>query len=130
MLFNITSWIRSMRLFVSVFCAGLMIAMFWSSLQTSLAPPEDFGFDKFVHAGAFAFLALIASIIFERGHAWIACGVGLSAFGLTIEIAQSYVPGREASTADWASDTIGVLMGLAIGYSLRIVEKRRALRAS
>lgn len=48
----------------------------------------------------------------NRRAAWLAL-LAVSAFGVTDEFHQSFVPGRSCSAADWVADTLGA--ALAVG---------------
>lgn len=74
--------------------------------------------DKVDHIAAFLTLTLLGrSAYWMRPPALI--GIGLSAFGAFIELSQA-VPliHRDASVADWAADSIAVLVGLGLSGRL------------
>jgi VanZ like protein len=67
---------------------------------------------KLAHAGEFALLgALLARAI--RGSPWVAVALG-SVYAVTDEVHQTFVAGRQGSPLDWAIDTAGVLVGVAL----------------
>ena len=110
-------------LLVLVLVATLMPAVWF------LAKPKEFitwfmGFDKWLHALTFLFLAVWFSGQYERSSYW-RIGVGLILFGLLIEICQRMVSHRSAEWFDLAADVAGVTVGLLIalagagGWSLR-----------
>lgn len=77
--------------------------------------------DKLVHAGLFGVLALafiwpigISDFPYKRKcHIFVWIGIATSIWGLTTEFIQKYlVIGRSFEMADWASDTIGVLLAV------------------
>ena len=45
--------------------------------------------------------------------------LGLACFAALDEWHQDFVPGRSASTADWAADTVGAAAGLGLAAALR-----------
>lgn len=65
--------------------------------------------DKLRHA--FAFLTLWALGRRAGFHPGWALALGLLGFGVGIEIAQSFTPDREASTADVLADLTGIALG-------------------
>ncbi|HSM91322.1 MAG TPA: VanZ family protein, partial [Anaeromyxobacteraceae bacterium] len=87
--------------------------------------------DKVLHAGAYGVLAALAA----RGLlalGWTArrtLGIALvaaSLYGVTDELHQAFVPGRDADPLDWAADTAGAVAGAALVVGL----PRRRARAS
>lgn len=79
---------------------------------------EQIHFDKMVHAGLFGIQALLFLIPFRKSdrpasekskaYVWVCAGVIL--WGLATEFIQLTVPGRSFDWADWAADTLGVLL--------------------
>lgn len=88
--------------------------------------------DKLLHALAYAVLgllvcrALLAGGVLPRRAVLLALLIA-SAYGITDEIHQMYVPNREADVADWAADTIGAALGALLAAYLR--RRRPAARA-
>jgi len=83
--------------------------------------------DKWMHGIAFALLAIWFTGQYARSsYGWIA--IMLLAYGLLIELVQTFVPYRTAEWADFAADAIGIGVGLAIatmatgGWSARAEE--------
>ena len=64
--------------------------------------------DKVLHFVFFFGMAFLAQLAHPRVHALFPI-VGLSAFGLGIELVQAYLPHREFSLWDWAADCAAVL---------------------
>jgi hypothetical protein len=100
-------------------------------LGLTLAPPmtlplPDIGLlqiDKLYHFAAFSAFILPAAILHPRGLRWI-LPTGL-ALGLGIEILQPQV-GRECSSLDFLADVLGLILGAALGLSLRRYRTRSA----
>ena len=76
-------------------------------------------FDKMVHIGVFAVLALLFCMPFhksgysarERIQYFIKISLAVSIWGLAIEFIQKYyIPGRSFDLLDWAADSIGALL--------------------
>jgi VanZ family protein len=102
-----------------------------SSIAALPAPPGGFT-DKHAHFATYAVLAaLIVWALTDRAPArttWTvaAAAVGLaSLYGASDEWHQSFVPGREVSTLDWAADTAGAVMAAAGLRAWAIIRARR-----
>lgn len=82
-------------------------------------------FDKWAHVVTFVILAVWFSGQYRPRSYW-RIAVGLTAFGMLIEICQRQVGYRSAEWTDLAADVVGILAGLAIalagagGWSLRV----------
>lgn len=89
--------------------------IFWASSHSRVAAP-DLGFaniDKVAHFFVYGLLATLTVRLGRSGRAaWFAL-LAVSAFGVTDEFHQSFVPGRSCSAADWVADTLGA--ALAVG---------------
>lgn len=96
---------------------GWMALLFYLSSQPyldvpSLVPDQD----KFLHFGAYGVLgALILGALrptptgYGRAQALLASAVA-SLYGVSDEIHQLFVPGRDADVLDWLADTSGALV--------------------
>lgn len=91
---------------------GFLAFAFWAALQPRLAPPGAYGLDKAVHAGVFAMLAYLGVAASATKRTLVFLALSIAALGAGIEVAQSLVPGREASLSDLAGDLVGVASGL------------------
>ncbi len=85
------------------------------SLVTSLVPlrlKQDTleHADKLMHVGAFAGLSVLACLAWPGRLRIVA--VGLLAYGVLIEVLQSYFPPRTASLADVVADAVGIALGI------------------
>jgi len=118
---------------------GYAALIFYLSSLTSplpFLPTSLFAHDKLLHATEYAgFSAVLAwgldrvSRLGLRGAAMLA-GVSASAYGLTDELHQAFVPGRSADVNDWVADTAGALAGaLLAAVVLRWWRSRARLRA-
>ena len=95
-------------------------AIFFLSAQSRLPIPSASrvpGFDKLLHVCAFGCLAFIFSYWFSIEQ-WntkplkcfcIVCFV-IACYGISDEIHQSFVPGREVSVYDWFADCTGAFL--------------------
>jgi VanZ family protein len=92
---------------------AIVIAFF--SLQPgsgiSLDPYDKVG--HFLAYGVFTGLAYRINLSFRR---FIYVCVGIIVYGGALEYAQSYVPGRDMSTADLLANAMGVLFAVVLCY--------------
>lgn len=113
---------------VAAVAAVLWMAVIFSlsSLPGSAVPGNYGSFGHFVLyfvLGALYFLALPAS-----GRPWTTFVLAIalaSAYGITDEFHQSFVPGRMPEVMDWAVDTVGAM----VAVSMTAVARGRWLRA-
>lgn len=112
---------------------AMMAALFVTSSNTSVSLPGRF--DLLAHLGAYVVLGLLCIRGFA-GARWsgvtrwtLAWGVALtSAYGLTDELHQMFVAGRQAAWDDWLADTVGGLIAAGVvgwGQILRFNMNRR-----
>lgn len=101
--------------------AALVAALTWLALTPRPPLLLDTGWDKANHALAFAVLAANAALAWRRmprrALVWAAV---LLAYGALIELAQSFVPGRDAEPLDLLADAAGIAAGLAALRALRL----------
>jgi hypothetical protein len=100
----------------------LASAMPGSAVPGGLSVPGHLG--EYAVFGALLFLASRRSRTLERAM-WTALAVA-SAYGITDELHQAFVPGRTADPLDWSLDTLGAALGIALVVLL--VERRTARR--
>ncbi|MEO6281264.1 VanZ family protein [Roseateles sp.] len=99
--------------------ALLLVAITWLAL--SPAPPKtvDLGWDKANHTLAFASLAFSAVwALWQRPRQWPWLVIALLAYGVGIEIAQSFLPPREADWHDVVADGFGIAVGLLAAWPI------------
>jgi hypothetical protein len=99
--------------------AGIIYHLSAQSHPLAFLPPELFVFDKALHGTEYAALgALLVFALLRSGiHpalALAAAAVLASAYGVSDEWHQSFVPGRDPDWHDWAADTVGALAGAAL----------------
>ncbi|MFN3740309.1 MAG: VanZ family protein [Thermodesulfovibrionales bacterium] len=95
-----------------------MILIFYlSSLSRPIEYELPFGTDKVLHLIEYAILGFIVSWSLRewgiRSYSVIAWSIA-TVYGLSDEIHQSFVPGREASLADFLSDFTGGFIGVRL----------------
>ena len=113
-----------------------MAAIFhFSSEPAPLPQVTAHVWDKLLHASEYGGLAaLFARALAGEGLGWIAAAVLAvvltSAYGVTDEYHQSFVPTRSSDLRDWSADTLGATLG-ALGF-VRVAGRfsRASLRAS
>lgn len=85
--------------------------------------------DKLAHAAAYGLLAALVLFALRRAHKMtlpIAALLAIlltSAYGVTDEWHQSFVPGRHAGVDDWVADAIGAALAGCVWY---LYESRRS----
>lgn len=98
-----------------------MAFIFHLSSQSSLPTPTFFPHqDKLFHLGAYLilgmFLAYAAPGPSQKKRFWLAFALA-SVYGISDELHQSFVPGRDASSLDWLADTLGGWLGAYLALS-------------
>jgi VanZ family protein len=87
--------------------------------------PGDIGFnvwDKLQHFGAYALLAVLATLALEARRWWLLALLGLVALGGALEIGQGLV-GRDMSFRDEIANTLGVIAGGSTGWALCVLRR-------
>lgn len=115
--------------------AGLIF--FLSSLPNPFPfkPTGILTWDKLLHFAEYGGFAAVLTWGFWRAgmavsSSWIWAVVIGSAYGLTDEVHQAFVPNRSADPRDWLADTAGALAGaLVVGLLLRRWQSRASIRA-
>jgi len=107
-----------------------MGVIFYLSHQSTLPVPMAFpNQDKLMHFGAYAILGALASHAFTgaglRGALWWAIAFA-SAYGVSDEFHQSFVPGRSVDFFDWVADTLGAAAGTAVYARIAAARYREA----
>jgi len=107
------------RAFWAFVVAGVIFLA--SSRSHIAAPHSPFDFLRVDKIGHFAVYGLLATLLCRLGRGWRAAFwavVATSAYGLSDEWHQSFVPGRGVEVADWVADTLGgaLAVGLYAGW--------------
>jgi VanZ family protein len=94
-----------------------MALIFYSSSQPDPAPAlTQVVWDKGLHVGGYALLALLFARAFRReGAGWlvttVAAIVFTSLYGASDEWHQLFTPLRDSDIRDWLADTLGAVIG-------------------
>lgn len=108
-----------------MFVQRIFRVLFWGAVAVTiymtLRPVTTFvpGSDKTQHALTFGTLMALAAVAFPKVRL-VYLGLGLSALGAAIEIAQPFF-GRSRDPWDWVADSLGILVVLAAAAALRAV---------
>ena len=101
--------------------------LFVLSSRPSIPAPQIAGLDKVAHLVLYTiFGALLAWGARRAGTpvGW-AAAAGLL-YGASDEWHQSFVPGRDSSTADWIADAVGIIVGIVLYQFWRARQIRTA----
>lgn len=91
---------------------ALILIVSWLAFTPNPPPRIDLGWDKANHASAFATLLISACWAWPRRRRW--APPALLAYGVFIEIVQSFIPGRDGDWHDVVADAAGLLVGLLL----------------
>ena len=101
-----------------------VLAVLVLALVPTDVPIPSTGWDKSNHLLAFSVMALLGMRAFPgRTMAVLA---GLLAYGVLIEVLQSYTPSRSADWRDVVADAVGLTLGWAVVQLARLVIRLRA----
>lgn len=109
--------------FLVLYCGFI----FWLSSKPSLPAPMFFIHqDKIHHMGAYFIMGLLAWRFFNDFFSkpttvFIVSLSFCSIYGMSDELHQSFVPGRDADVVDWLADTLGALIAL---IAIQLTRKR------
>jgi VanZ family protein len=70
--------------------------------------------DKVAHFGCYAVFAILAAVLSLNSRRYGLLCIGLALYGLLLEGAQSFVPGRDSSLLDALANTAGVALGYIV----------------
>ena len=100
-------WVITLGYMVTIFCL--------SSLQNLNLPRLPENSDKVLHTLAYILLAFLFYRTFKRSgirkYVFILAFLSASIYGISDEIHQYYVPGRDAAIGDLFADFFGALVG-------------------
>ncbi|MDR7336159.1 VanZ family protein [Roseateles asaccharophilus] len=106
---------------------ALLLAITWLALSPAPPPTMDTGWDKANHLMAFGALAF-ASVwaLWPQPRQWGWLILALLVYGVGIEIAQSFLPPREADWHDVVADGLGIALGLLSALPIQLTASRSA----
>lgn len=91
----------------------------WLALSPAPPPAVDTGWDKLNHLLAFAALSFVAQGASGRpALPRLAIVVGLILYGLGIEAAQAWVPGRSSDWQDLLANAAGIGSGCVLAWAV------------
>ena len=108
--------------------ASFVLLLAVTTLALMPQVPQDFslGWDKLNHTSAFCALAIAWRFAFPgKLWRWVQLAAGLLVLGVAIEVAQYFVPGRQADAADLLADALGAAIGMALAATLEWLLRRR-----
>ena len=106
------------------------IIFYISSVPHLEAPYSQYFSDKAIHIFEYAILgylwqrALVKTTTFPRKSIIITAVIFCTLYGLSDEIHQSFVPGRECAVTDWLADLIGGTIGSFL-YPFKLTSLKR-----
>jgi VanZ family protein len=97
---------------------GCLVVIEFLATTTQEIKPLEHSWDKANHFLAFMTLYILLSLAYKN-FSTLSKVVLLIAFGLQIEIVQSFIPGRDFSLFDVVADTVGITIGIVLLYSYK-----------
>jgi hypothetical protein len=88
------------------------------------------GCDKILHISAFMVLMLMPAMTLPQLRHVLACALVLMLCGVSLEVLQNFVPGRESSLQDMAANFTGIMAGLFLGSFTRKADFPLSLRTA
>ncbi len=101
-----------------------VLAVLVLALVPNDVPIPSTGWDKSNHLLAFSVMALLGMRAFPGRT--IAVVAGLLAYGVLIEVLQSFTPSRSADWHDVVADTVGLVLGWGAWHLTRFLIRLRA----
>ena len=105
-----------------------LVSIEYLATTTQEIKPLEHTWDKANHFIAFMTLYVLLSLAY-RNLSVVTKIILLLAFGMQIEIVQSFIPGRDFSGLDVVADSVGITIGIG-GYYLYEKYRRSATKAS
>ena len=103
----------------------LICLVAYGSVMPSIAPPNKWHLDKFMHFGANYAIALFPLYLCRSRWSSYCTIMAVIMFGIAIEIIQQNIPGREASVGDVLANIAGVLAAFSTVYIMKFLLKKR-----
>lgn len=108
------------------FLSGVLIVT-WLSLLPREDMPNVGVSDKLLHMAAYAALTVPGIFGFQSRRSVLFIAAGLLALGCILEIAQTMIPGRNASIFDASANGLGIALGLIAAWAAQILMNRHSL---
>ena len=110
------------RLHWRLLALACVVIVAWFAFMPSDEVPEVTGVDKVNHLLAFVALAFTVR---QAGLTWMRAALALLAYGVLIEVVQSFLPTRHGDIADLVADLVGIAAGLlCVTLTRRLVRVR------
>ena len=109
-------WRAISILLLAIVMVGAMLPVFWFFDDKRAALLWFQNADKWVHGIGFALLTVWFSGLYARQSYWL-IAVGLTCFGLLIELTQLMIAYRTADWLDVGANSIGIVAGLALALA-------------
>ncbi len=107
------------RLMQLVWILSIAFVIYFSLMQNVEFPIQFNGIDKVYHALSYLWLAAIPFFGFERFKISLIGALSMFPLGIALEYAQIFVGGRFFSGGDMIANTMGIILGVALGGYLR-----------
>lgn len=106
-----------------------LLQVLWPWQSSSSLAPDSLPADKLVHGSLFTLCGFLLVKGWRlRGNQWILPWSFLLLVGMITELLHIVLPGRSMEFSDMLANTIGVSMGIAIGYRLQRPKNKKPLR--
>ncbi len=116
---------RTRRVALWVAVAAWATVIFWFSSLTGSQVPGRYG--SLGHFGEYAIFGALILLALEAPDRLLQAVALASAYGVTDEVHQLFVSGRQADPVDWLVDTLGALTGaVVLAWLWRRVLARKA----
>ena len=106
---------------------GLLALVFWQAVSPAPMEATLLINDKLGHLLVFFILGMSGWLVWTRYSGGLHVFSFLAVYGLAIEVAQFFVPGRTFSLLDWAADLAGLIMVLLVIKLAGLYQSRPAL---
>jgi VanZ family protein len=81
--------------------------------------PHIFAVSQFEHVGAYFITGVALALAFRTRTALVAICISLSLLAAALEVAQLWIPGRNARLIDWVASSSGAWAGIAVVLAVR-----------
>jgi VanZ family protein len=108
-------WVQVLAIIGLVF---MLAGIFIGGRQPGAGTLFNAPWDKVVHLGTYAVMAILIGLAFPKMRLPIVLLLTVS-IGAFDEIAQLYIPGRSADIGDYAADSLGCLLAILPDYWIK-----------